>query len=76
MSSDLSHIYALDSYTIKESGGRFFISKTGTNRYGRPYASLRHACIAITRRMEAEYVERKNRRLAFNKKYSVKRRAA
>jgi hypothetical protein len=76
VSSDLSHVYALDSYTIKESGGRFFIAKTGTNRYGRPYASLRLACLGITRRMEAEYVERKNRRIAYNKKFAVKRRVA
>lgn len=76
MSSDLSHEYALGQFTVKESGGQFFVTKTGFNKYGKPYKSLRHACHAIARRLEAEYVERKSRRLAFNKKYAVKRRAA
>ena len=76
MSSDLSHEYAVGPWIVRESNGRFFISRTGTNRFGKPYVTLRHACTAIARKLEAEYVERKNRRLAFNKKYAVKRRAA
>jgi hypothetical protein len=74
--SDLSHTFTVDGFTIKEANGRFFIVHTGTDRYGKPYATLRHACTAIARNVEADYVERKNRRLAFNKKFAVKRRAA
>jgi hypothetical protein len=74
--SDLSHTYSLGPYTIREDGGRFFVGLTGTKNFGKPHKTLRHACTAIARNLEAEYVERKNRRLAFNKKFAVKRRAA
>ncbi len=74
--SDLSHTYSLGSNTIREDGARFFVGLTGTNSFGKSHETLRHACTSIARKLEAEYVERKNRRLAFNKKFAVKRRAA
>lgn len=76
MSSDLSHEYSLGPYCVREHDGKFFVAQTGTKSWGKPHKTLRHACTAIARKLEAEYVERKNRRLAFNKKYAVKRRAA
>lgn len=77
MSSDLSHVYALGSYAVRETDdGKFFVAPIGTTKWGKPHKSLRHACTAIARKLEAEYVDRKNRRLAFNKKFAVKRRAA
>jgi len=72
----LSHVYSLGPYSIKEEAGKFFVAPTGTTKFGKPHKTLRHACTAIARKLEAEYVDRKNRRLAFNKKYAVKRRAA
>lgn len=76
MSSDLSHEYSVGPFLIKEKDGQFFISTSSSTRYGRPYKTLRHACLAASRKMEAQFVERKNRREAFNKKFLVKRRAA
>lgn len=76
MTPDLSHTYSVGPFTINEDGERFYIAPSGTNRYGKAYKTLRHACSAIARKLEAEYVERKNRRIAFNKKYAMKRRAA
>ena len=72
----LSHTYSLGPYTIKEEGGKFFVAVTGTNRYGKPHKTLRHACTSIARRLEADFINRKNSRLAFNKKFAAKRRAA
>ncbi len=76
MSSDLSHEYARGIWTIRESDGRFFVAASGSKKWSKGHKTLCHACMSIARRMEADYVERKNRRLAFNKKYAVKRRAA
>ena len=54
MSSDLSHEYTLGEFTVKESGSRIFVTRTGFNRYGKHHKSLRHACAAIARKLEAE----------------------
>jgi hypothetical protein len=76
VSSDLSHVYSLGAYCIKEKGDKLYVAQTGTTNWGKPHRSLRHACSSIARKLEAEYVERKNRRIAFNKKYAVRRGVA
>lgn len=76
MSSDLSHEYAVGLWTIRESDGQFLVAASGSKKWSKGHKTLRHACTSIARRMEADYVEWKSRRLAFNKKYAVKRRAA
>lgn len=76
MSSDLSHVCGLGPYSIKEGAGKFFVAPSRTTRFGKSYKTLRHSCTAIARKLEAEYVERRIPRLAFNKKFAVERRVA
>jgi hypothetical protein len=55
-------VFALASWTIREDArGRYFICRTGSNAYGKPYSSLRRACTAIARKLEEEYATRRQR---------------
>jgi hypothetical protein len=59
-----THLYALRSYTIKEQGGAFFVSPTGTegsHRWSKPYASLQRATTAIARKLQREFTKRHSR---------------
>lgn len=59
------YVCALTSWTIRQSGDRFYICPTGTGKYGRKYKTLRHACMGIARKLEAEYARRKARSASY-----------
>lgn len=69
-------IYALRSWCIREHRGKYQISPTvhfrATEReWSRPYASLTRATNAIARKLQEEWVQRHQRKIAF---YGKKRR--
>jgi hypothetical protein len=77
MSTGEPIVFALSSYTIKQDGNQFFVSKTWErSSWSKPYSSLRHACTAIARNLQREWTEREQRRASSAKRASVKRRAA
>jgi hypothetical protein len=63
-------IFALKAWTIKESGGKYYISPTGCFddrvRWSKPYQTLQRACTAIARKLAAEWQERDERRRHFH----------
>ena len=69
-------IYALRSWCIREHRGKYHISPTAhfgerERNWSRPYASLTRATNAIARKLQEEWVQRHQRKVAF---YGQKRR--
>jgi hypothetical protein len=63
MKSKLSeaHVFALKGFTIKTTGGKFFVSPTGRSTWSGPYKSLHHATTAIARKLAREFIKRATR---------------
>jgi hypothetical protein len=63
-------VFALKAWTIKESGGKYYISPTAAfddkTRWSKPYDSLQRACTAIGRKLATEWQERDMRRRDFH----------
>lgn len=55
-------IYALRGWTVKIEGGKFYIAPTiafqDRKTWKGPYKTLPHACTAIARKLQAEFVKR------------------
>ena len=64
-------VFALKAWTIKESGGKYFISATGRfedkPQWGKGYKSLQSACSAVARKLAEEWAERNARRCKFHR---------
>lgn len=60
-----SLVLALKGYSIKTERGKYYVSPTAhfeqKPQWAGPYRSLKHACTAIARKLEAEYVKREAR---------------
>lgn len=64
-------VFALQAWTIKESGGKFFIAPTARfedkPNWSKGYTSLQSACSAIARRHAEEWTQRNARRCKFHR---------
>ncbi len=62
--------FALKAWTIKQRGGKFYISPTASfddkTRWSKPYTTLQHACTAIARKLADEWRGRDQRRRQFH----------
>ena len=59
-----AHVYALQSWTIRKSGDRFYIAasgQSGTHKWRGPYANLQRATTAIARKLQFEFTRRHNK---------------
>ena len=56
-----ARVFALEGFTIKTEGAKFFVSPTGLNRWAGPYKSLHHATTAIARKLSREFTQRDQR---------------
>jgi hypothetical protein len=63
-------VFALKAWTIKESGGKYYVSPTASfddkTRWSKPYDSLQRACTAIARKLASEWQQRDKRRRDFH----------
>jgi hypothetical protein len=61
-------VFALQAWTIKQQGGKFYIAATASfedrARWSKPYDSLQRACTAIARKLAQEWQTRAARRRA------------
>ncbi len=56
-----ARVFALKGFTIKTTGGKFFVSPTGRDTWSGPYKSLQHATTAIARKLAREFTDREKR---------------
>lgn len=63
-------VFALKAWTIKESGGKFYVAPTAAFddklKWSKPYATLQRATTAIARKLADEWLQRNERRLKFH----------
>jgi hypothetical protein len=64
-------VFALRAWTIKESGGKYFIAPTGRfddrEKWSKGYKSLQAACSGIGRKLAEEWSARNARRAKFHR---------
>ena len=62
MHGTLNPVFRLRSWTVRKNKDRLYIScDEHPKEWGRSYKTLRHACNAVSRKLEAEWTERARR---------------
>ena len=58
---DHSIVLLMTTFSIKQAGDKFFVSRSGTNNWSRPYKTLRRATQSIALKLEEEFTRRRAR---------------